>query len=51
MKFFAYKTQIQWVIPCNFIIFKARTRLELREESTAQDAMDVVEIMKYRLRK
>ena len=27
---------------------KARARIELREESTEQDARDVIEIMKYR---
>jgi len=29
-------------------VLKARARIELREEATAQDAQDVVEIMKYR---
>lgn len=27
---------------------QARSRLELREEATRQDAIDVIEIMKYR---
>ena len=29
-------------------IYKARAKLELREQATEKDAKDVVEIMKYR---
>ena len=32
-------------------MMKARARIELREEATEEDALDVVEIMKFRYNK
>jgi len=32
----------------DILCFKARSRLELREKCTKEDAEDVIEIMKYR---